>query len=252
MIVVSPAPSPSLTISVDAAGCAREAADRIEALVRARPDATLALPTGHTPIPLYAELAERGRAGRIDFERVRTFNLDEWLGLRSGAPGSYAAFMATHLFSRVNLRPENCHVPDSATAAPAAECARYERLIQEAGGIDLAVLGIGQNGHIGFNEPGTPFTARTHVVRVTPETCAANRWAFPDGQVPGSAITVGIATILAAREIILLATGAKKRDVLARALTAPIGPTLPATALRLHPHVRVIADAAAAPSRGSR
>jgi glucosamine-6-phosphate deaminase len=239
-------PSPALTVAADATESARIVADRIESLIRSRPDAVLALPTGRTPLPLYAELARRYRAGRIDFARVRTFNLDEWVGIRPGSPGSYAGFMREHLFSRVNIRPENCHIPDGAAPDLDAECARYERLIREAGGIDLAILGIGHNGHIGFNEPGTSFEVRTHVAQVTPETRASNRWTFATDDVPSRAITVGIATILDAREIILMATGADKAEVLARALKGEIDPSVPASALRLHPSVQVVADAAAA------
>lgn len=238
--------SPSLTIVADAATGARVVADRIEDLIRSRPDAVLALPTGRTPLPLYDELTDRCRSGRIDFGRVRTFNLDEWIGLRPGSPSSYAAFMAEHLFSRVNFRPENCHLPDGTAPDLDAECARYERQIREAGGIDLAILGIGHNGHIGFNEPGTPFTARTHVAQVTPETRASNRWTFASDDVPSRAITVGIATILDARAIVLMATGADKAEVLARALNGEIDPSVPASALRLHARVQVVADAAAA------
>ncbi len=238
--------APALTIVEDAAQGARVVADWIEDLVRSRPDAVLALPTGRTPLPLYDELANRYSIGRIDFGRVRTFNLDEWVGLRPGSPGSYAAFMTQHLFSRVNVRPENCHIPDGTAPDLDAECARYERLIREAGGIDLAILGIGHNGHIGFNEPGTSFDTRTHVAQVTPETRTSNRWTFATDDVPRRAITVGIATILDAREIVLMATGADKAEVLARALNGDIDPSVPASALHLHERVRVVADAAAA------
>lgn len=238
--------SPALTIVRDATECAKLVADLIESIVAANPEAVLALPTGRTPLPLYNELATRCEARRIDFEQVRTFNLDEWVGISPDAPGSYAAFMAEHLISRVNLKPEHCHIPNSLAPDPVVECARYEQLIREAGGIDLAILGIGHNGHIGFNEPGTPFTARTHVARVTPETRESNRWSFPTEDVPTLALTVGIATILDARRIVLLATGADKAEMLARALHGPVGPAVPASALRLHPDVRIVADAAAA------
>jgi glucosamine-6-phosphate deaminase len=238
--------SPSLVIVEDAARCAQIVADRVEDLIRSRPAAVLALPTGRTPLPLYDELAARYRAGRIDFERVRTFNLDEWVGIQSDSPGSYAAFMAEHLFSRVNLKPENCRIPDGTAPDLDAECLRYERLIHEAGGVDLAILGIGHNGHIGFNEPGTSFESRTHVAQVTPETRESNRWVFPDDRVPSKAITVGIATILGAREIVLMATGPDKAEVLVKALNGAIDPSVPASALRLHPNVRVVADASAA------
>lgn len=237
---------PKLSIVPDPVAAARLAADRIELLIQSRPDAVLLLPTGRTPLPLYGELVRRYRAGRIDFGQMRTFNLDEWVGVRPDEPGSYAGFMRAHLFSQVNLRPENCHLPNGMAPDLAAECERYEQLIRAAGGIDLAILGIGQNGHIGFNEPGTPFETRTHVALVTPETRAANRWSFPDGRVPETALTVGIATILDARAILLLATGEKKQEILERALLGPIDPQVPASALRLHPRVEVVADRLAA------
>ena len=239
-------PNPALLIVEDASRAARVVADLLENVIRARPEAVLALPTGQTPLRLYDELAERYRVGRIDFHRVRTFNLDEWVGVDPDSAGSYARFMDEHLFSRVNLEPRNCHVPDGSGSDLDAECAQYERLIREAGGVDLAILGIGRNGHIGFNEPGTPFDSRTHVVEVTAETRVANRWSFPDGRVPMRAMTVGIGTILGARQIALLATGAAKADVLRCLLEGPIDPSFPASALRLHPCVRVVADSLAA------
>ncbi|MGH2458393.1 MAG: glucosamine-6-phosphate deaminase [Chloroflexota bacterium] len=238
--------NPALSIAEDPSGAAQVVADLLEDLIRVRPDASLALPTGRTPLRLYDELAERYRAGRIDFRAARAFNLDEWVGVTGNAPGSYARFMNEHLFSRVNLAPTRRAIPDGLAPDLTAECARYERRIHEAGGIDLAILGIGRNGHIGFNEPDTPFDSRTHVVEVTAETRVANRWSFPDGEVPTKAITVGIATILGARQVVLLATGAAKADVLRRLLDGPIDPAFPASALRLHPRVQVVADALAA------
>lgn len=239
-------PNPALSIVEDAPRAARVVADLLENVIRSRPDAVLALPTGRTPLRLYDELAERNRVGRIDFHRVRTFNLDEWVGANRDSAGSYARFMDEHFFSRVNLQPRNCQIPDGSRSDLGAECARYERLIREAGGIDLAILGIGRNGHIGFNEPGTPFDSRTHVVEVTAETRLANRWSFPDGRVPTRAMTVGIGTILDARQIVLLATGGAKANVLRCLLEDPIDPSFPASALRLHPCVHLVADSLAA------
>ncbi len=238
---------PVLEVVRDAAAVAHAAADEIQELITGRPAAVLALPTGRTPLPLYAELRRRYQAGHIDFGQVQTFNLDEWVGLGPDHAGSYARFMREQLFSHVNLRPENCHLPNGLAPDLAAECAAYEELIQRAGGFGLAVLGIGRNGHIGFNEPGTPFDSRTHVALVTEETREANRWSFPPGvDPPDRAITVGIATLLEAERILLLVTGAEKAAALERALRGPVDPLVPASALQLHPRVRVIADAAAA------
>ena len=208
---------PRIIAVTDAPEVAIRAADYVEELIARRPDAVLVLPTGRTPVALYRELKHRYAAGRIDFSRVRTFNLDEWVGVAIDEPGSYAGFMAEHLFSRVNLRPENCHIPNGRATDLEAECRRYEDQLRQSGGIDLAILGIGGNGHIGFNEPGTSFEVRTHVSTVELSTQQSNAYAFDGQPVPAQAITMGIGTILEAREILLLATGAEKsRSCVAR------------------------------------
>lgn len=237
---------PRQIIAADGAAAARLAADEIEDLIRQHPHACLALPTGRTPIRVYQELADRYQAGRLDFAAVRTFNLDEWVGLAPSAPGSYAMFMAQYLFSKVNFRSENCHIPNGLAPDLARECDQYEECLRLAGGIDLALLGIGRNGHIGFNEPGTPFDARTHVAAVAPLTRESNAYAFAGAPVPERALTMGIATILAARAIILLAIGSNKAEILHRALRGPVTPDVPASALQRHPNVLIIADTSAA------
>jgi glucosamine-6-phosphate deaminase len=237
---------PTVHIRPDAEQVATVAADIVGARVAARPRAVVALPTGRTPIPLYKLLAARCKAGLVDVTAMRAFNLDEWVGVASEDEKSFAAFMNRHFYSLADVPPANRLSPCGAAADLNAECRRYEEAIGAAGGFDLAVLGIGQNGHIGFNEPGTPFSSRTHVVELSVETREANAYAFPGGNVPWRAITVGIATILEAREIVLLATGSEKAEALARALDGPINPALPASALRLHSVVQIVADIAAA------
>lgn len=224
---------------------AERAANYVEALIADDPQAVLVLPTGRTPIDLYRELHRRFQAGRIDFAAVRTFNLDEWVGLGATDPASYASFMIEHLYSRVNLRAENCHIPDGMAEDLPAECRCYEEAIRSSGGADLAILGIGHNGHIGFNEPGTSFATRTHVAQVRPRTKDANAYSFDGRLVPDWAITMGIATIMESREILLLATGSDKAEILAQAITGPVTEDVPASILRRHPRVTVLADSAA-------
>lgn len=238
--------TPRMVVVESVEEVAQRAADYVEALLERKPDAVLVLPTGRTPVALYREMKRRYAAGRIDFSRARTFNLDEWVGVAPDEPGSYAGFMTEHLYSRVNLRPENCLIPDGLAADLEAECRRYEDRIRQVGGVDLAVLGIGQNGHIGFNEPGTSFEARTHVTAVDLSTQLANAYAFDGRPVPSRAITMGIGTILEARDILLLVTGPEKSEILLRALTGPVGEDVPASILRRHPSVTVVADYTAA------
>ncbi|HEX5414236.1 MAG TPA: glucosamine-6-phosphate deaminase [Chloroflexota bacterium] len=238
--------NPRVIVADSATDVAARAADHVEAVIARRPTAVLVLPTGRTPVELYRELKRRYAAGRIDFGQVRTFNLDEWVGVAPDEPGSYAGFMTEQLFSRVNLSAENCHIPNGLAPDLDAECRRYDELIRQVGGVDLAILGIGGNGHIGFNEPGTSPLVRTHAATVEPSTQLANAYAFDGRPVPSRALTMGIATILEAREILLLATGAEKAEILLRALTGPITEGVPASILRRHSNVSVLADKLAA------
>lgn len=243
---------PRVLVLSDARAVGRRAARRIAALLRARPDARLALPTGRTPLPAYEELVHLARAGRADFRRATVFLLDEYLGLGPDDPRSLRAQLERHLLARLPARPA-VHGLDGRAADPEAECARYERLLAQ-GGLDLVVLGIGLNGHIGFNEPGSPFDGRTRVVVLDGRTRAQNAPDFggDPAAVPERALTVGIATILSAREVLVLATGAAKAGIVAAALASPPDPSLPATALHLHPRVTWLLDrAAAAGLRGS-
>jgi glucosamine-6-phosphate deaminase len=213
-----------------------------------QPSLVIGLPTGHTPIPFYQSLVRAYRGGRADFSRATTFNLDEFAGLGAGDPGSYHAYMTAHLFAQVNLSPARTHLLNGQSADWRAECLRYERRIATAGGLDVVVLGIGHNGHLGFNEPADTLTARTHRVALRPGTRRANAPLFDNRwqSVPTHALSMGIGTILNARCAVLLATGAAKARIVARALAGPITPRVPASLLQVHPHVVVVLDRDAA------
>jgi glucosamine-6-phosphate deaminase len=216
--------------------------------VAANPSLVLGLPTGRTPIPFYRELVKLHQAGGVDLSAVETFNLDEFVGLAPSDPRSYRAFMQRHLFDHVNIARRNIHVLNGRSEDPGRECRRFEQRIARSGGIDLLILGLGTNGHIGFNEPGRHLIARTHVARLTRITRRANAalFNFRAEDVPRQALSMGIATILDARRIVLLATGAGKASCVARMITGPITPRLPASFLQLHRAVEIWLDAPAA------
>lgn len=229
-------------------------ADRAETLVarliaralRARPNLVLGLATGRTMERVYERLARMHREEGLDFSQCRTFNLDEYVGLPPDHPGSYRYYMNRHLFSRVNIDPRNTHLPDGTAADLDAESARYERLIQAAGGIDLQLLGLGRSGHIGFNEPLSALRSRTRVKALTETTVRENQTQFPDpAQMPRRAITMGVGTILECRRLLMLVTGPAKAGVLARAVEGPITAMISASAIQLHPACTVIVDEAA-------
>jgi glucosamine-6-phosphate deaminase len=227
---------------------ARALARNIASALAADPGMVLGLPTGRTPIPLYREIVRLHQAGRADFSRATTFNLDEFLGLDPCDPHSYHAFMQRHLFDHVNLTPRRIQFLNGATRDVERECRRYERAIDRAGGIDLQILGLGMNGHIGFNEPARALVARTHRTRLTPATRRANA-AFFDNRasaVPREALSMGMATILRARRIVLVATGATKARGVQRMIEGPVTPRLPASFLQLHRNVEVWVDRGAA------
>ncbi|HWF84052.1 MAG TPA: glucosamine-6-phosphate deaminase [Vicinamibacterales bacterium] len=223
------------------------AADISRAMVR-DPALVLGLPTGRTPIPLYRELSRLGQSGAIDFSRATTFNLDEFLGVSGDDRRSYRGFMQQHLFAHVNMRASRIHFLNGMTSDAAAECHRYERAIRHAGGIDLQILGLGQNGHIGFNEPGRALRARTHRTRLTPATRAANATLFGGRtrDVPREALSMGMVTILHAARIVMLATGASKARRVERMINGALTTRLPASFLQMHQHVEVWLDRAAA------
>jgi glucosamine-6-phosphate deaminase len=239
---------PRVTILPDDRAVGAAVAERVAGALAANPAIVLGLPTGRTPIPTYDALAALAQQGRADFSRSSTFNLDEFLGLPPDHRSSFRTFMQVQLFSRVNLAAANVHLLNGNAPDPEAECARYERAIADAGGIDLQLLGLGTNGHIGFNEPGDALAPRTHRVRLAPETRRANAPLFNGdaAAVPAEALSVGMATILQSREIVLLATGRAKAKCVAAALRGPITPHLPASFLQLHPNVDVMLDEAAA------
>lgn len=223
------------------------AADQVCNLVQEKPESVLGLATGGTPLGLYDELVKRYQAGLVDFSQVRTFNLDEYVGLDGDHPQSYRQYMRQHLFDKVNLRPENTHLPRGTVTDLWAEAARYDALLEELGPIDLQILGIGENAHIAFNEPGTPFSSRTHVVDLTESTIEANSRFFASREeVPRQAITMGIASILRARHVILLAQGIKKAEAIRLSLEGDMTPQVPGSALQAHPSVLAVVDKPAA------
>lgn len=224
----------------------RKAANILSAQVILKPDSVLGLATGSSPIGTYDQLVEWYNKNDIDFSGVRTVNLDEYRGLTRDNEQSYYYFMHKHLFDRVNIRPENTHVPDGMEPDAEKECARYEELIRSLGGVDIQLLGLGHNGHIGFNEPDTSFAKTTHCVDLTESTIEANKRFFASADdVPRQAYTMGIGTILQAKKILLIVSGENKADIVKRAFFGPITPEVPASILQLHTDVVIVADSAA-------
>ncbi|MFH5776434.1 glucosamine-6-phosphate deaminase [Paracoccus sp. NGMCC 1.201697] len=226
------------------------AARLIADLVAIRPNAVLGLATGGTMEPLYTRLVEFHRAG-LSFRRVRTVNLDEYVGLAPDHPNSYHSYMQRHFFDHVDIPEDAIHIPRG-DVEPDRAAAEYSALLDRVGPVDLQLLGIGANGHIGFNEPGTPVNAPTRVVDLLPDTISANaRFFTAEEQVPSQAVTMGTAAILAARSVLALATGPAKAESLAAALDGAISPDCPASYLRLHPSCTIIADRTAGARLGT-
>lgn len=221
----------------------RRAADVIAAQVIMKPDAVLGLATGSTPLGAYSLLAERYEKGELDFSNIYSVNLDEYVGLPAEAEQSYAYFMRTNFFDKINIKPENTHIPNGMETDTLLECSRYNAVIRALGGIDLQILGIGGNGHIGFNEPGEAFVPETQCVKLAESTIKANARFFssPD-EVPAAAYSMGIRHILQAKSILLMASGKSKAAAMYKALRGPITPALPASILQLHDNVTVVAD----------
>ena len=212
-----------------------------------KPSAVLGLATGSTPLRLYGRLTELNQKQRISFKNVTTFNLDEYLGIPADHSLSYRCFMNKHLFKHIDIPLENTHLPNSMTDNPKQESIDYERLIAETGGIDLQLLGIGANGHIGFNEPSSSLASRTRVKTLTQSTLQANSRFFNAGETqPRLAITMGIGTIMEAKQILLLAYGEDKADAIKASIEGPITAMCPASILQMHPEVTFILDEAAA------
>jgi glucosamine-6-phosphate deaminase len=229
-----------------AEAAAAHVADLITGILGDRPDAVLGLPTGNTPRPLYAELARRRRVGDLSLARARAFNVDEYLGIGADHPASFRREMHASFYAHVDLPRAQAHAPDVDAADRDAACARYEADIVAAGGLDVVLLGVGGNGHIAFNEPGSPFDSRTRVVALADASRRAAAPAFGAQPVPTHAITMGIGTILSARRCVLMAFGAGKADIVARLVEGPITPDVPASALQTHADALVVVDGAAA------
>lgn len=224
----------------------RQAANLISAQVILKPDAVLGLATGSSPIGTYRQLVEWYRKGDIDFSEVKTVNLDEYLGLDGSSPASYRFFMNEHLFDKVNIDVNHTHVPNGMAEDIDRECRDYDRLVQDLGGVDLQLLGLGHNGHIGFNEPGDAFENGTHVVELTESTINANARLFARREdVPRRAITMGVGSILRAKKILVIVSGEDKARAVRDAFFGPVTPRLPASILQLHRDVVLIADRAA-------
>jgi glucosamine-6-phosphate deaminase len=234
-------------IQPDAHAVTQRAYGIIRQHLQKKPDSVLGLATGSTPLSLYKAMIEGYRRGELDFSRVRTFNLDEYVGLDRGHPQSYFHFMKVNLFDHVNLKEENIHFLDGLPKDVEAHCAEYEEKISAAGGIDVQVLGIGRDGHIGFNEPTSSLRSRTRDKTLTRETVEDNRRFFErEADVPRWALTMGVGTILDARHILLLATGRPKARAMRDMIEGPLTALCPGSALQLHPRVTVVCDESAA------
>jgi len=218
----------------DYGALSRRAAEILLAAIREDPRVVLGLPTGRTPVGMYDRVIAECSRHYHCFRDVTTFNLDEYAGIPREHPGSYCAYMKQHLFDHVDIDPANAHIPGGDAPDLDAKCIRYEAEIAGASSLGLTFLGLGQNGHIGFNEPGTPFDSRTRVVELSHSTRVANAGLFVDGKVPARAITIGIGTILDSKRIVLLASGESKRDAIARLRTGEVDESFPASALWKH------------------
>lgn len=233
-------------VTDDYKGMSRKAANILSAQVILKPNSVLGLATGSTPEGTYKQLVAWNQRGDFSFKEVRSVNLDEYRGLAPDHDQSYRYFMQKHLFDHVDIRPENTWVPDGLAEDPAAECARYDELIRSLGYADLQLLGVGRNGHIGFNEPDEDFMKPTHVVDLAENTIDANARFFASrDEVPKQAFTMGIGCIMAARRVLVVASGADKADAVYNTVCGPIVPGCPGSILQLHPDVVLVADEAA-------
>ncbi|TVY10462.1 glucosamine-6-phosphate deaminase [Paenibacillus cremeus] len=215
-------------------------------MLQTNPRAILGLATGSTPIGIYEELVQIYRQGLVSFSKATTFNLDEYVGLDRSHPESYYYFMQKHLLGHVNVTPEQCHIPNGMATNLEEECQRYDSLLEQAKQIDLQLLGLGHNGHIGFNEPDHSLIRGTHVVKLREQTREANaRFFNTPEEVPSHAITMGVGTILKAKMILLVVRGIDKADIVKQALQGPITTEVPASLLQTHPHVVVLLDSEA-------
>ncbi|MFE4542039.1 glucosamine-6-phosphate deaminase [Arthrobacter sp. NPDC056727] len=224
-------------------------ADAVESLLRSKPDAVLGLATGSSPLPVYDELARRHRQAGLDFSRACGFTLDEYVGLEPGHPESYGEVIRRDFANRVNIDPDNVLGPDGGAADLPAACRAYEERIRERGGVDLQLLGLGTDGHIGFNEPGSSLASRTRIKSLIEQTRRDNARFFRSlDEVPHHVVTQGLGTILESRHAILLATGAQKAQAVHDLVEGPVAAICPASVLQLHPHASIVVDEAAASS----
>lgn len=225
----------------------RAAAEIFKEQINKKPDSVLGLATGSTPIGLYKKLIEFYKAGKVDFSKVITFNLDEYVGLDEKSDQSYKYFMAHNLFNYVNVKKENIHIPDGCAKDMEKECIEYSEAVENKGGIDLQILGIGNNGHIGFNEPSDTLYIGTHITNLTQSTIKANSRFFNSiDEVPTKAITMGMGGIMKAKKIILLVSGKNKAKVVKQLIESNLNPLLPASILKLHSNLEIILDEDAA------
>lgn len=235
-----------ILLAHDYSSMSRKAANIISAQITLNPTSVLGLATGSTPLGIYNHLIKGYQAGDVDFSRVRTVNLDEYFGLDKSEEQSYYYFMHQNLFKDINIKPENTHIPDGTNKDERDECLRYNNVIKELGGVDLQLLGIGHNGHIGFNEPSDEFKKETHCVQLSESTIEANKRFFANAdQVPRKAYTMGIKTIMGAKKIVVAASGADKANILYEAVAGSITPKVQASILQLHSDVTIVADEAA-------
>ena len=230
-------------VADDYKGMSRKAANIVSAHVILKPNSVLGLATGSTPVGMYQQLIDWYNKGDLDFSQVRTVNLDEYVGLAPTHDQSYRYFMQTNLFDHVNIDPASTNVPNGMAADPEAECLRYNQVIRDMGGIDIQVLGMGHNGHIGFNEPADHFPLGTHLVDLTHSTIEANKRFFASADdVPRQAYTMGIQSIMSAKRILMVVSGKEKAQILKQAFQGPVTPQVPASILQLHPQVILVAD----------
>ena len=230
-------------VTEDYQGMSRKAANIVSAQVILNPSSVLGLATGSTPIGMYKQLIAWYKKNDLDFAQVKSVNLDEYVGLPPTHDQSYRYFMQTNLFDHINIDPASTNVPNGLAEDPEAECERYNQIIRSTGGIDIQVLGMGHNGHIGFNEPGEAFELETHVVDLTDRTIDANARFFASrDEVPRRAITMGIKSIMQARRILVVVSGEDKADIVKAAFTGPVTPRVPASILQMQPDVALVGD----------
>ncbi|MCD5325883.1 MULTISPECIES: glucosamine-6-phosphate deaminase [Pontibacillus] len=236
----------NIIVTKDEQEMSQKAADLLQQRNKPESECVLGLATGGTPLGTYQELIRRYESGEMDFSNVTTLNLDEYVGVPKSHPQSYRSFMQENLFKHVNMDTRKAHIPDGQAVDLKEECARYEALIEEVGPPDIQLLGIGHNGHIGFNEPGSSFESETHVVELADSTREANARFFTSiEEVPTKAITMGIQSIMKAKKIVLIASGEKKADAIQKLLSQDVSEDFPASALHRHPDVTLIVDLAA-------